>query len=207
MPFRKRARRAKKAVGSKLNPRQKRQVKTLMGRRMENKYSPFYFENTSVSNLGTITDINNIAQGDTGITRDGQQIYLKQVKMRMIFVPADTTNVVRAIVVQWHDDDTQAPTVADVLENPTNVPFLSPIKYFSRKFAVLRDVTVGMTLASTGVRYVDVNIFGKRLNKKVSFNSSSTKGKNHIYVLLISDSGATPYPSFSASGYLKYNDC
>lgn len=156
---------------------------------------------------GSVLDLCNIAQGDTDGTRDGDELYVKSVRVKSLVSVADTYNICRTILFQWYDDTT--PTGADILSNTyvgtINAP-LAPYHHdLSSKFKILYDKTI---LLDTYHPYMllDTGYITGGFKRKVQFSSGGTTGVNKIYLLQISDSGALTHPTMLAVAQVNFTD-
>lgn len=155
----------------------------------------------TVDSTGSITSVSDISQGDTDITRDGDQVYLRSIEFVWEADVADTFNQVRFIVVQWYPPTT--PVVSDVLIGTGTTTFFMPYnhdKRFNFKILYDRTVTVDTNTPSKLSRKIQV-IRGFR--RRIQYLGGATDGTNKIYVLKISDSGAASHPL--VDNYFKLN--
>lgn len=194
---------------SKLNERQKRQVKRLIGSRVETKHINVR-TTLGVSATGYIGDVTNCVQGLDDHERIGTEIMLKSINLNYQLRCGDETNEVRVMLVQWGEDTKNGilPTFQDVL-NPNAPSYLTANHNFqdAKTFKILYDRIHSLAGdgAVGGAAYVispygpasvtnqRIRIFGKKLSKKVHFEegpSPEVDGLNKIYLMVISDSAS-----------------
>lgn len=156
---------------------------------------------------GACIDLTGIAQGDTDITRDGDELYLKSIRLKSLIQYADTYNACRTIIFQWYDDTT--PTPGDVL-SPTYVGGqqapLAPYKHdLASKFKILFDKTI---LVDTYRPHaiLDTGYITGGFKRRVHFTAGGTTGVNKLYLLQISDSGVSTHPTMIAVARLNFTD-
>lgn len=193
---------------TKLNARQKVQVKRLIGNQQELKYFPVYAGYATVNASGAITKWSSIAQGDTVTTRDGSEICFREIDLRFTVFPTSaavmTGNAFRIIVFQWKPDDAvSTPAVSTILDTAFTQPCFSPTRFETRQqFRVLFDRLYRVYNGGPGAAGVHVHL--RKAAKKMRYTGGVT-GTNMIYVLVISDA-AVQTPSWSYGGYLRYTD-
>lgn len=192
----------------KLNERQKSQVKKIVARRMETKYYTSNY-NSGIDNSGVCIDLCQVPYGDGDIARIGDEIRFVRLDFMCSWrIPADY-NVCRLVLFQWRPLST--PLVGDIVDTngPTplatvNAPFFmynwdnrSQYKILYSRI-IYADYTHGPV-----ARFITGSIYGKRVTKKIRFNSSATTpGYNHIYAMLITDD-ANAVPSGYPLPYLR----
>lgn len=190
---------------------QKQQVsriaKNIISRSSETKHYDAQDEGRTVSSTMYIGSITNIAQGDSDTNRDGDQLLLKNIRVKYLLRGADTTNAVRVMFVQYYCAD--VPVVSDILQdnNPGDRELTSMYHSDARpSFKVLYDRThVLNTTGSNATVYKQINLhnFGR---KKIQYQGGTTTGRGEVYVFLLSDSVATAHPTFSAQYRVAFKD-
>lgn len=191
----------------RLNIREKKQVKRIVRFQQEKKNFPFYIINGSASTAGTITKLTIIPQGDSGTTRDGNNVNITRIQFRYSFAYGDATNVCRIIIFQWKNDDTNDfPTVAKLIQDPVNNSWLGSQIFANPDARILYDrlhFVSGNGFAVTGSRAV---IKSKKYAKKLKYNAGVNTGSNQLYVLYLSDSSTSTHPTFNMWGVVSYTD-
>jgi len=165
----------------------------------EKKYfAPGANVDTSVDIAGYIFSMSEIAQGDTDITRDGDQIYLRSITYSVTAqnnISFQNQGYVRVIIFQWLEYDVTAPAVQDVLHNVVWDSMYSHDTRYS--FRVLKDMRLKVTppLINTVVGGVTtINSVGysnkhgritKFAQPRLQYISGGLNGVNKIFCLVI----------------------
>lgn len=195
----------------KLNYRQKKQVKRMIGNDIELKHYDIGFT-ASVSSTGSIQGpFGTPIQGIDEDERVGDQIMLKKYLINAMIAVGDTTNVVRIVFFRWTPNTlVTTPVVGDVFPSLANGP-LSQLNETNIENGVIRIVYDKIyALSSTGNNAVITrrySFYGKKLGKKkFVFNPSLTSGVGHLYLCILSDSIAAPNPTVTMASRLIYSD-
>lgn len=156
-------------------------------------------------NIGTITLLNGMAQGDTSSQRTGNSILMRNIFLRLGFQqhPSATTTTYRVMLVL----DTQqvgdtSPTISDILET---VNVYSPLSTASSgRFKVMKNWFFNTNNVSTTFRalnyYKDV-----RFHTRYNGPANTDIQKNGLYLITLSDQ-ATNAPSFTYTWKVGYHD-
>lgn len=211
---------------SKLNERQKRQVKRLIGSKVETKHLNVHTY-SGVTSTGYIGDVTYCEQGLGDAQRVGTEITLKSINLNYMLKCGDETNEVRVMLVQWGEDTKNGilPTFADVLNEDAPSYLIANHSFNDAKtFKVLYDrihslvgdgaVTGGGQVISpygpSSIIHGRVRLFGKKLTKKVHYQEgpSTVEGLNKIYLMIISDSPAISlvHPYMEYDCLVNYTD-
>ncbi len=170
----------------------------------ENQYHSVSLATTASSTV-TFTALLNIAQGDTNLTRDGNEIIVKRIRLNFSLAAADTTNIIR-IVIFWWDND-RVPTLADLYIDGTG-DVDSVLVNQNKNARVLKDKS--FTMSTTGSNNVVKYKYDKAYKKgiRVEYNSSTSTDvhRNQLYLMRVSDSGAASHPVFNLKGVIYFND-
>lgn len=135
-------------------------------------------------------------------------------------LPGDGFNTIRMVILQWHPNST--PTVSNILLlGPTGqVDINSHYNHDTRQqYKILHDKNYVMingspssalsqnpNLQYQGVQNHRYTISLKRATKKVQYTAGTLTGTNRFYMILVSDSSVTPYPSIQFSTKIFYTD-
>lgn len=193
------ARTTRRGAHSGLSAGQRKQVHRIINRKSETNYFDRTQEDQEVNTSNLLVNLTNaISQGDGEGERVGDKIDLRYLRISGDFVTkvagsgtASTLNDIRHIVFRWKPDNgTDAPTVAQILEDTATLPIHSPYQQDPserRKFTILYDRHFTLQSRSLGGRdhrdfYITVP--AKKLGK-ICFNSGITTGTGMIYMLLI----------------------
>jgi len=214
-----------------LNPRQKKQVKRLIGVREEKKiFGAGDFP--SVSSSGSIVSLSDVAQGDTYQTRDGDNLRLSKVNFNYkclasaggLFASSDDYNTVRVILFRWNvNSGATNPTVAHILTNQGSSTDLTIAPYTLNQdsaFHIVYDKTHLLyntpvydgtnldTKAGPGHLAIAKKVFyGRKLGAKdIKYVNNTTSGFGKLYMLLVSDSAYLPSPSVNWQVQILFTD-
>lgn len=164
----------------------------------------------NASTAGFFQSLTDLPQGDTDITRDGDQVEAYTVDLRYYAFTQDATNLVRVILFQWVPNTAIAtPTLADILLNAGTYDALAPYETDNHQmWKILYDRTHSM--AQTGAASANVTkLIRKKIKvsrKKVQFEGGTTDGTNKVYMLVISDSGVANHPGITYVARVNYLD-
>ncbi len=204
-----------KVSGRKLSEKQKSQVKSLMTRTRIMKSHDIQ-ANIAVSTTGTVTSLTGIPSSTqpTIEQREDPKIQLKRLMYRFQVVGADATNQIRAIIFQWKPDDANdAPTVAKVLHPTGGSVAMDPYIYHRaerKKYKIISDRLYGTENVVGPNQYAGKLDFKYsatgRLIRDIYYNGTATTGKNKLFLLLVSDSGAAAHPTYMLNGNVEFYD-
>jgi hypothetical protein len=184
----------------------KQQVKAMIRSNIalvqEKKY--FIYENSgNVDFNGVIYSVTDVPQGDTDLTRDGDRLLPETLEMRYSWVPGDSVNICRLVVLRWEASST--PTVTSVIQavGATNAP-KQPFTHDTRTlYKILCDDMIRVdTYHLIEIRHRIIKL------PKVSmqFQGGGTTGTGKLYVLLLTDSGVSTHPGFDLVFKLWFTD-
>lgn len=159
---------------------------------------------------GTVTEITRtIIQGDQIYQRNGDQITVKGLKIRMntISTGAGSATNYRVIVFADTTANGAVPAVVDVLDIADLRAAYQNFNYQRRRFKVLHDKYYTNVFGTvTQTRIVDLHF--KKLHHKVYYNGSAgaatDNGKGAIFVLVIADTVGSG--SFAMLPEVTYTD-
>ncbi len=177
--------------------------------RNEPKYNDTSFVATSVPGTAVLTSLTATTNGTTDLTRIGDRINLFSIEFRWTVLVADSSNVVRVVLLQWlSDDGIDAPSLAKVLANaatPVNSPFNHDNK---AKFIVLYDHRVLLsTYEPNRGDTVELLLPASRVQPEVMYQAGASTGQNNLYALMVSDSGPSPHPVLEGVARVNWYDC
>lgn len=190
-----------------LAPQQERAVKSLI-RKENNKEAQYHHYravlNSSVSTTPLIhTGMTEIPAGGTGtdLERLGDELKLQSLDIRGYVQYADSTNIIRLLILQWFGD--QDPTATEIFDDTTSgsTQIFGPVRKDSRGIMkVLRDDTFYVAGANVGYNF---KFFKYYINKGFKRNihyygASSTNAYNKIFLVAVSDSGGAGHPPIYA---------
>lgn len=160
----------------------------------------------SSTTLG-VTDITAIPQGDTDITRDGDQLFMGSISFFRRWTAGDDVNVGRFIIFQWFP--ATVPVGTDILN--TNFGF-APVYHYDTdrayQYKILFDsiTTVNNNFTGQNKETAIKRMKVRPKRKKIQFIAGGTTGTNKIYVLTTSDSVIATHPSIDATFRVNYMD-
>lgn len=197
---------------TKLNPRQRTQVKRIMSIRQETKQYVNSVAMTSVLAVPAIQgSFSTIAQGTGQTARVGSSIFMKRIRIRMTLQAADIQNSLRVIIFQWKENNANlVPAPTDIITLSTN-PWQSAYNYthkLARNFHICYDRTFSLSsLGSPVVIDRTINLYGKRLGAKhLVYEPATSSGTNQYYMLVVSDSVGAPNPAIGTTWEFYYTD-
>jgi len=194
--------------GAKLNLRQKRQVKRLIGSRTEDKIVDNGGIIASPDAGGTVGLLPLPSEGTGSYQRVGDEILLKKLMFTFSWAVADTTNLCRLIMFRWDDNNAiTAPIRADVMANTGPLAFYNDTNIENGRVKILYDKTIALSTQGPAAYVRRGSVYGTKLGKKkLVFNPTAITAKGAIYYLAITDSIAASHPSLGLTTRLHYTD-
>lgn len=186
---------------------QKKQVKGIIAEQQEHKYHQKYL-GIGIDNAGTVIDLSDVSQGDTDLRRDGDELMPTSLNVKYAAVAADSTNLMRVIIFRYKPDVQAAtiPGLSNILI--PNGLAVSPYWFYSvdlrEQFNILYDKTHSLATADKNQVFVDTTL--KMAKQTVGYTSGSIYGRDHIFLLVLSDSTAATHPSIEFSSRLNFTD-
>lgn len=184
-------------------------VRRMISRTEELKYFDVNIPSTSVDFNGEGFALSDIPQGSTGLSRVGDECFLKRLEVDFCIQLGTSPNQLRVIVYQWVQmSDASHPVPADIIENlGSAIAPYQPYQFTNRKkINVLRDKryvleTAGPTVIS------DRFVIKSGLRQRMIFSTGSTTLKqNGLFMLAISDDGAVTYPKIFGTSRVIFSD-
>lgn len=168
-----------------------------------------------VSYAGTIIPAFDVPQGNSDVTRNGDQLTPVSIQYSYQWIGGDSNNISRLIIFRWHPFYVvNPPTPGLILElvSNANAPN-SPYVHDQRgNFEVLYDKltstngTDAVTLATSNSQ-VSYRGSIKMAKKKVQYAAgSTTNAMDNIYILAITDSSATNHPQLTIYTRMNFTD-
>lgn len=150
----------------------------------------------TVSTTHAIHHLTGVSQGDTAITRDGDQCKLKSIQFNCVIVPnaSATQTILRHIIFVDTMQDGTAPTAAEVLGDTAATQTLVSMKNMDNKnrFVILVDriqACHGTTDTPVHWRWF------KKFNTRLHFTgngSTDTIGTHYYYMVVSNETTNTP---------------
>lgn len=145
-----------------------------------------------------------IPAGSSDTTRVGDQLFMTSMDVRQNVVLGDSTNMLRIIYFIWKLEST--PVAGDILASTLLNTVDAPLSHYHKdgrtNFVVLSDRTYTLS----GNRTIMTSHFTRKLNKNLYLNGGGTSGKNHVWMLTISDSSAVTHPSLVSNCRIRFRD-
>lgn len=178
-------------------------VKSYLNSTLEKKWISPTTGGAGISSTASSFDLTTMAQGTTANTRVGATITIKRIILKEVVQTGDATNIVRSTLIHWKPDNgVDVPQMVELYNDstyPYNSPFL-PIK--PSNFRVLSDVQFNVdTYNPQKIKEREII-----LDHKVSFGLGVNTGKDHLYLLVVSDSGAVPNPVYTLNAVVEFTD-
>lgn len=184
-------------------------VKKLLN--VEFKFHDVQLTNETIPIIPLITQISNIALGDTDVTRDGSQIKAVRLNIKwtvQVNATAATQNRMRIMVVQDKQTNGAIYTDTDLLQDVSAQDGIVSMNNLDNKFRfrVLFDRRIAVSSDGTATKFVS---FNKKLQMKIRFDADAAAitslTSNSISVLMLSNH-ATLTPSVTMFSRLRYVD-
>jgi len=163
----------------------------------------------TTSAAGTVWALTQgIVQGDAVNTRDGTQITIQNIHVRVdAFMPTATIAAgVRVIIFSDSQNNGSLPAVVDVLNSASYIAPYSIIQQVTKRFRVHADSMRNLTAG--GTQQVVFNI-SRDLTQKISYNGTTdvaaSNGKNAVFMLIITDVGLG-FPTYDFTHCVRYLD-
>lgn len=189
----------------------KSELQRQLNAKTELKFLDTPINTANVDQAGAIVSLSDVPQGVTDVTRVGNNILPKRLKLRYSIVFGDTTQLVRVIVFRWKmNDASDVPAPNEILQNQfisTAGVITSDYNEPTRtQFEVLYDKTHrGSSTIAPNSAFVTTTL--KLARKKIEYKSDAVvTGLNKIFIMYISDSGAIPHPTILTIPRLYYVD-
>lgn len=201
--------------GAPANLVTKSQVRQMIKSAVDSDDELKWFREESTASISTAVAVNSytpVPQGQTAVSRIGIDVQPVSFDLRMIWLgSADSTNLVRATVFQWHSDDTvDVPTAAKLYDQSILGASLSVVENFNipseDKYTILYDKILSLVNGPSS-ESLQI-ILDKKILKKLRPMKfiGATTGTNMIYIALSSDSGAIPHPTITLLTTLRFRD-
>lgn len=199
MPYVRRSRRSRRFRRRASRKTIAKIVKSVFNKNVENKYQTYDLTTFGgISTGGSLININVLSQGTAVTQRVGNRVKFTSIRFKGTFGFADADNVTRMMVL-W----ARAPL--DVADMPT---VHNPINPAEQNYKCLFDRTVVTdSNAASGIRYLSVGTIFRKINGNSTYdNNTTTPSAGFLYVYFVSDSGATPNPTFTGQAIISYQD-
>lgn len=177
---------------------------------VEEKWSPFFFTNSTLLSIGTIQDISETLQSTLGFEgRVGQAVNMKRFTLRLSLHSTATSQadaaIARVIVFQWYNDGQvdvpDAGSVLDFSTPGTSDPVTANYEYNTRtQYNILCDKVLSVGMAGPEISYIETGDIVPPLSQLQY--TSVLHGVNGVYLLIIGTGSAT----FTYGAMMYYTD-
>lgn len=178
-------------------------VKSVIHKNLEMKNFDTDGTAVTVDSSGSIADLCEIGQGDSYNNREGYVVTLKAVYLRYVALLADTYNIVRMIIYRDLSPGGSPLTIGGVFQA---VDVTSPLNVANKqRIQVLRDELITLDAAHVlqhNKHYIKFP--GEGVKCYFSDTTGASDRKGHIYIALLSDSGAVPHVGFAYYARVKF---
>jgi hypothetical protein len=169
------------------------------------KWFDVYSGTASITNVPVFTDITSVAIG-TGVSqRVGAEILARTVRISGSWVVGDPTQLARFVVFRWiPSNSSDVPSLSELTTATGNDVVIGGwLQYKPSRFQILKDKLFKLDALAHPIKDFTFTV---KLNSKLSFDTGSTTGRNHIYLMYVTDSGVIPTPTIRYSYQLVFND-
>lgn len=205
-------------VGQGLSRKQRIAVRQIITKEMEEEVEKKCYDTAWNGQPASLTpylnDISDMGQGTGYDNRIGNTITVQSIQYRFVATIGDATNFMRLVLFQWKSDAQIAPTWDAIMQFQTaGVPIgikdcLSPYLVsngVSTEFKIIKDIR--FLLDTDNPQQIIEGYIDKNFIKNVHYSdSSSFFGTNHLFMMLVSDSGAVSHPTLDGFIRLRYTD-
>lgn len=188
----------------------KKEVLKLIHGNIETKHKDSTAFTGSILSSGGFTLLSDIVPGDLDSNRVGTKIDPFKMSFRGEIIGADTPyNRVRVIVFQWHEnDDNVPPDISYILQNVANEDqrLTSQYRWDKRnEFTILYDHLFHLVIGQDSV--LQHMSFSVDKMRKIKYNEGNVStAESNVYLYMVSDSTAAPYPLINGCFRLLYKD-
>lgn len=184
----------------------RRVAKQVIRSQSERKYIATSLD-TAISFNASLLTVAMPTLGTGNSNRIGQTITPTVIQLKGVFSYSDPYNLIRMMVVQWHpDNQVDVPLAQDFFNAVGNLhapDSNTPDPSIRNRYTVLSDRRYVVSSAGPVAREFNFSVYPK---KKILFNTGLTTGKNHIYVVAVSDSGVAPHAGWRLNLRMSYQD-
>lgn len=204
----------------KLDKRTYKAVSNMIDRRLQQLPEKKFFDTTingiAVSSTASLYHLSPIPTGNFINQKIGLEVDVQSIFYRLQFRVGDEYNVLRFVIFQCLDEIGGDPVYSEIFQYPTGITNLvatesalySPLNLSTtgtRNFKIILDKHIRVVAGQNNVEILEGYI-NKGYNKRVSFVDTTLFGINHLYMLVVSDSGSISHPSIGGVLRLRYTD-
>jgi hypothetical protein len=169
------------------------------------KWFDVYSGVTSVSNVPTFVDTTSIASGTNVSQRVGAEILMRTLRISGSWVVGDPTQLARLVVFKWiPSNSSDVPSLSELTTATGSDAVIGGwLQYKPSRFQILHDHLFKLDTLAHPIKDFTFNV---RINSKLDYDTGSTTGRNHIYLMYVTDSGVIPTPTIRYSYQVVFND-
>lgn len=166
-----------------------------------------YDKNSTGQNMtdaGTIYTVNDVSQGDTDLTRDGDSLKNQSVQIK-IQCNANSNQQNNGRVIVFWDKENKTSATTDLLETADPFSFKAYDTRFQTKVLWDKRIVFSSTAVENGqIHTFDINL---PLGAHTQFEAGTTTiNTGALKILFLSDQNATNYPTYSVYSRLLFTD-
>lgn len=165
-------------------------IRSALDANLELETATFTNANTTTSAAGAFQFVTQgIVQGTGSSQRQGNQITLKKLRVKINTFAVGVSGISRYVLYQDKQANGAAPLVTDILDSANSVASLNGLTVQTEKrYHILADFTHNVPIGGEGIRVYDTT-FTTKLLKPVTYlaNTSvvSANGRNAVYLLYL----------------------
>jgi hypothetical protein len=169
------------------------------------KWFDVYSGVTGITNVPTFIDVTSIAAGTNISQRVGAEILMRSLRISGSWVVGDPTQLARLVVFKWiPSNSSDVPSLSELTTATGNdVVIGGLLQYKPSRFQILHDQLWKLDTLAHPIKDFTFTV---RINSKLDYDTGSTTGRNHIYMMYVTDSGVVPTPSIRYSYQVIFND-
>lgn len=161
---------------------------------------------------GQMILLNNVAQGDGGSSRDGNQYKLTNIntKISIVGAPAANSGLVRIVMFVFRGPNGAAPLQTDLFDNNGNL-HVHDFRNLEQvpRFRILHDRVYTLEKEAAGYNFKKSISINKDVDLKVKYNGTTGAytdiATNSVWLMIISDS-VSLYPTFFQNTRCRFVD-
>jgi secreted trypsin-like serine protease len=201
----------RKSVVTKQQVRQ--MIRSANDKGLEEKYLDVAGAAGAISTATGFLSLSTIPQGNTAVSRVGLEVQPESLEVQYTWLgSADSTNLVRVVIFQWHADDAiDPPSASQLFEQGVLGANLNVVEPYSKPNADLHTILYDKTwslvngASSTSLQVITPWFKIKKRMRPMKFIGATT-GTGMIYAAFVSDSGVVPHPTITHSHRLLFRD-
>jgi hypothetical protein len=169
------------------------------------KWFDVYSGVASISNVPVFIDTTSVSIGVNPSQRVGGEILVRSLRISGSWVVGDPTNLARLVVFKWFpSNSSDVPSASELTTAASSDMVIGGwLQYKPSRFQILHDQLFKLDTLAHPIKDFTFNV---SINSKLDYDTGSTTGRNHIYMMYVTDSGVIPTPSIRYTYQLVFND-